>query len=273
MTEFIMLLALGLAIGSFLNACIYRLPRHISLIRPGSSCPKCSKEIKPWDNIPVISYILLLGKCRNCGTSISPRYPLIEMLNALLYMLAVVQFGFGWYLPFILFFISAMILIAFIDIDFQIIPDVVTLPGIIIGIAGASTLVPDPFITPSLSSINLFQTQLPYGYQFIITGLQNSIFGLLLGGGLYYLIAILSRGGMGGGDIKMMAMVGSFMGWKAVLLTTFCGSLAGSLLGIFLMIFRGKGRKTKIPFGPFLAAGSLITLFFGNAILTWYIGS
>ncbi|MCE5311790.1 MAG: prepilin peptidase [Nitrospiraceae bacterium] len=272
MTESILLLIFGLVVGSFLNACIHRIPRDISLVRPASSCPNCGQPIKPWDNIPVVSYLLLRGRCRHCGLRISPRYPLVELLNGLLYLMAGTQFGFGWHLVFVLFFISAMVLIAFIDLDFQIIPDAVTLPGIVIGLAAASFLMPDPFLTPSLSSLNLFETQLPADYRFVITGFMNSLIGLLLGGGLYYLIAVLSRGGMGGGDIKMMAMVGSFMGWKAVLLTTFCGSLAGSLFGIFLMIFKGKGRKTKIPFGPFLAAGSLVTLFFGNAILTWYLG-
>lgn len=270
MIEMILLLIFGLVVGSFLNACIHRIPREISLIRPNSSCPKCSTVIKPWDNIPVISYLLLSGKCRNCGLKISPRYPLVELLNALLFVMAGIQFGIGWHLAFVLIFISAMVLITFVDIDFQIIPDVVTLPGIVIGLIGSAFIMPDPFLTPSFSSFNHLSINSAQN-TIAITGIMNAVYGLLLGGGLYYLIAVLSRGGMGGGDIKLMAMVGSFMGWKAVLLTTFAGSLAGSLFGIFLMAFRGKGRKTKIPFGPFLAAGSLITLFFGNAILTWYL--
>ncbi|MDX9714726.1 MAG: prepilin peptidase [Dissulfurispiraceae bacterium] len=265
-----LLLAFGLAIGSFLNACIYRLPRQISLLRPSSSCPNCSKEIKPWDNVPVLSYILLFGKCRNCGAGISLRYPFVELLNGVLYVMAGSQFGIGWHLGFILFFISAMVLITFIDIDFQIIPDVITLPGIAIGLAGSAFIMPDPFLVSSFRSIDILSSHAGLN-TLAITGIMNAVYGLVLGGGLYYLIAVLSRGGMGGGDIKLMAMVGSFMGWKAVLLTTFAGSLTGSLFGIFLMIFKGKNRKTKIPFGPFLAAGALITLFFGNAILTWYL--
>ncbi len=249
---------LGLIVGSFLNVCIYRLPRNISIIRPSSSCPACNTPIKPWDNIPILSYIFLKGKCRKCGESISIRYPLVELLNGILYWTTFNYFGLGWHLPILFVLVSSMVVITFVDLDFQIIPDVITLPGIIIGLASASFLLPDPFsLQPSALSLS-------------VVGFKNSIAGLFLGGGLFYLIAILSRGGMGGGDIKLMAMVGAFMGWKAVFLTTFIGSLIGSLVGIFLMIVKGKGRKTKIPFGPFLSFGSIITLFFGGEILNWY---
>jgi leader peptidase (prepilin peptidase)/N-methyltransferase len=253
----------GLIVGSFLNVCIYRLPRNMSIIRPSSACPSCATSIKPCDNIPILSYILLKGKCRKCGERISIRYPAVELLNGILYWSVFNFFGFGWHLPFLLAFISSMIVITFIDLDFQIIPDVITIPGIVIGLLSASFLLPDPFI----SFLNHFNTPL-----LTVVGFKNSIVGLFLGGGLFYLIAILSRGGMGGGDIKMMAMVGTFMGWKAVLLTTFIGSLAGSIVGISLMAFKGKGRKTKIPFGPFLAFGAVITLFYGGEILRWYLG-
>lgn len=248
----------GLIVGSFLNVCIYRLPRNMSIIRPSSACPSCNTPIKPWDNIPVLSYIFLRGKCRKCGERISIRYPLIELLNGFFYLAVFQFFGMGWHLPVLFALASAMIVITFIDLDFQVIPDVITLPGIIIGLFSASFLLPDPF---SLQSSAL---SLP------VVGFKNSIIGLLLGGGLFYLIVVLSRGGMGGGDIKMMAMVGAFMGWKAVFLTTFIGSLTGSIVGISLMVFKGKGRKTKIPFGPFLALGSVITLFFGGEIIRWY---
>ncbi len=252
------LFILGLIVGSFLNVCIYRLPRNMSIIKPSSACPACNTPIKPWDNIPVLSYIFLRGKCRKCGEGISIHYPIVELLNAALYWSVLNSFGIGWHLPVLLAFASAMLVITFIDLDFQLIPDVITLPGIIIGLISASFLLPDPFsLQPSALSLS-------------IVGFKNSIIGMLLGGGLFYLIAVLSRGGMGGGDIKMMAMVGAFMGWKAVFLTTFIGSLTGSIVGISLMVFKGKGRKTKIPFGPFLALGSVITLFFGRVILHWY---
>jgi leader peptidase (prepilin peptidase)/N-methyltransferase len=246
-------LVLGLVIGSFLNVCIYRVPRELSIVSPPSSCPKCNSPIKPWDNIPVISYLLLAGKCRKCGERISVRYPSVELLNGLLYVAVIFQFGIGWHTPLLFALVSAMVVITFIDLDFQIIPDAITLPGMIIGLAASHFIMPDPFLKYS---------QL---------GFVNSVIGLLAGGVSFYVIAVLSRGGMGGGDVKMMAMVGSFMGWKGVFLTTLVGSLAGSVIGIGLMVFKGKGRKTKIPFGPFLAAGSLITLFLGRMILNWYL--
>jgi leader peptidase (prepilin peptidase)/N-methyltransferase len=259
----VIVLVFGLIIGSFLNVCIYRLPRDLSVVKPRSACPSCNTAIKAWDNIPVISYILLGGKCRKCGEKISARYPLVEALNGLLYIAVFQFFGIGWHLPFLFAFVSAMVVITFIDLDFQIIPDVITLPGILIGLAAASFVLPDPFSSLNGSSgLNSLS----------VAGFTNSVTGLLTGGGLYYLIAVASRGGMGGGDIKMMAMVGAFTGWKGVLLTTFLGSLTGSIIGIFLMVFKGKGRKTKIPFGPFLALGSLISLFYGGIIVDWYLG-
>ncbi|HXX58924.1 MAG TPA: A24 family peptidase, partial [Thermodesulfovibrionales bacterium] len=181
------------------------------------------------------------------------RYPLVEALNAIFYVIAAWRYGLGWHLPFLCLFCSAMIVIAFIDLDFQIIPDFITLPGVIIGLIAASFVLPDPFARDSL------------------LGLKEGVIGAVSGGVLFYLIAVLSRGGMGGGDIKMMAMVGSFTGWKSVLLTTFAGSLFGSFVGLFLMVFRGKGRKTKVPFGPFLAFGALLTLFFGQELLALYL--
>jgi leader peptidase (prepilin peptidase)/N-methyltransferase len=245
-------LVFGLVIGSFLNVCIYRVPRESSIVSPPSSCPNCKTPIKPWDNIPVVSYLILAGKCRQCGEKISLRYPTVELLNGLMYAAVFYNFGSGWHLPLLFALVSSLIVITFIDLDFQIIPDVITLPGMIIGLAASHFIMRDPFEAYSL------------------LGFVNSVIGLLAGGVTFYLIAILSRGGMGGGDIKMMAMVGSFMGWKGVFLTTLVGSLTGSLIGIALIFFKGKGRKTKIPFGPFLSLGSLVTLFFGRMIVDWY---
>ena len=242
----------GSVIGSFLNVCIYRIPRNFSIIFPASRCPSCNVPIRPQDNIPILSYMILGGKCRGCKAKISFRYPLVELLNAACYVFVSWRFGFGWHTIFACIFCSSLIVITFIDLDFQIIPDRITLPGISIGLLAGSFLMPDPFMRYSL------------------LGFKASFIGFLAGGGLFYAIAVLSRGGMGGGDIKMMAMVGSFMGWKSVLLTTFLGSFTGAVLGIFLMIFKGKGRKTRIPFGPFLALGTLITLFYGQEIFYWY---
>ena len=250
---FFIVFLLGSLIGSFLNVCIYRLPRNLSVIFPSSRCPSCNIPIKAYDNIPLLSFLLLGGRCRYCKTRISLRYPLVEALNALLYVLVLWRFGFGWHMPVLFAFCSAMIVITFIDLDFQIIPDTITLPGIPIGLIAASLVLPDPFDRS------------------LLLGLGGAIIGLFTGGAIFYVIAVLSRGGMGGGDIKMMAMVGSFMGWKSTLLTTFAGSLLGSCVGIFLMVVKGKGRKTKVPFGPFLAAGALISLFCGQEILSLYL--
>lgn len=243
----------GAIIGSFLNVCIYRIPRGLSLIVPSSRCPSCNNQIMPWDNVPILSYLFLRGRCRYCKEKIPFRYPLVEVLNGFMYISVFWRFGWGLHSLTFCILCSALIVITFIDFDFQIIPDRITLVGIPLGLVAGSFLLPDPFMRASA------------------LGYKSSLLGFLLGGGLFYLIAILSKGGMGGGDIKMMAMVGSFMGWKSVLLTMFAGSLTGSVIGIFLMIYKGKGRKSKIPFGPYLALGTLITLFFGQEILLWYM--
>lgn len=243
----------GLAIGSFINVCIYRIPRGISIIIPSSRCPKCNTPIKIIDNIPIISYIHLKGKCRFCKNPIPIRYPLVEFLNASLYVLILSIYGLHIHTLFYFLLISSLILITFIDLDFQIIPDRITLTGIPIGLIAGSFILPDPFL------------------RFAPLGFKASIIGFLIGGTLFLLIAIISKGGMGGGDIKLMSMIGSFMGWKSVLMTTFIGSLTGAIVGIFLIIFKGKGRKTKIPFGPFLSLGAIITLLFGEEILKFYL--
>jgi leader peptidase (prepilin peptidase)/N-methyltransferase len=253
MALYLIVAVFGLIIGSFLNVCIYRIPRNMSIIMPSSRCPACNKPIKAWDNIPVISYILLGGKCGYCKKKISLKYPLVEALNAFLYVALLWRYGPEWYFFLYGALISALIVITFIDLDFQIIPDRITLVGIPVGFLAGSLFLPDPFARAS------------------VLGVKASIIGFLAGGGFFYIVAVLSKGGMGGGDIKLMAMVGALMGWKSVFLTTFLGSLVGSVVGIFLIIFKGKGRKAKIPFGPFLAFGTLITLFFGQEIMTWYL--
>ncbi len=250
---YIIVFLIGSFIGSFLNVCIYRIPRNVSIVSPASRCPSCNTPIKPYDNIPVLSYALLGGKCRICRTPISLRYPLVELLNAVLFVACALRFGFEWQTAVYALLCSALVVITFIDLDFHIIPDVITLPGIALGLIAGSLLLNDPFARDSL------------------LGFRASLIGLLSGGGLFYAIAVASKGGMGGGDIKMMAMVGAFTGWKSIVLTTFLASLTGAVFGIFLMIARGKGRKTKIPFGPFLAFGTLVTLFYGQELLAWYL--
>lgn len=243
----------GSLIGSFLNVCIYRIPRNMSVVWPSSRCTSCDSPVRPWDNIPLISYLFLRGRCRYCKDKISVRYPVVEAINAFLYVSLLWRYGPGWDFLLYCVLVSSLIVITFIDLDYQIIPDRITLVGIPIGLLAGSLLLPDPFLRASA------------------LGYKASVVGFLIGGGFFYLVAVLSRGGMGGGDIKMMAMVGAFLGWKAVLLTTLLGSLSGSIVGLFLMAVKGKGRKYKIPFGPFLALGTLVSLFFGQEILIWYL--
>ncbi len=260
MILYILIFIFGLLIGSFLNVCIYRIPRGLSIIIPSSKCPSCNTPIKPWDNIPIVSYILLGGKCRDCKARISLRYPLVEILNAALYLTVFWRFGFGLHTFVYFVFSSALIVITFIDLDFQIIPDRITLAGIPLGFLAGSFLLPDPFARASL------------------LGIKSSFIGLASGFGLFYIVAlvgsaIFKKEALGGGDIKMMAMVGATMGWKTVILTTFLGSLTGSVFGIMLMVLRDKNRTTKLAFGPFLALGTIITLFYGQEIFTLYMGN
>ena len=250
----------GAIIGSFLNVCIYRIPREESIVRPASRCTSCGRPVRFYDNIPIVSFILLMGRCRYCKTQLSFRYPLIEFLNAALYVLVVLRFGTGspWLLPVYFIFVSALVVIIFIDMDYQIIPDSITLPGIPLAIVLGSTLGIDPFSRNEL------------------LGFKASLIGFLAGGGFFYSVAVLGRAvlkkdAMGGGDIKMMAMIGGLLGWKGVILTTFMGSLFGSIIGIILILLKGREWGSRIPFGPYLALGALISLFWGQDIMRWYL--
>lgn len=253
---------LGAIIGSFLNVCIYRVPKNESIVSPPSRCTSCGRPVRAYDNIPILSYIFLRGKCRDCKAGLSLRYPLIEFLNAVLYVLALRRFGIAspWILAAYFVFVSALIVIFFIDLDHQIIPNSITIPGIPIAIILGSTILPDPFT----------------GHQLL--GPRNSLIGFAAGGGFFYLVAVLGKAvfkkdAMGGGDIKMMAMVGGFLGWKGVILTTFMGSLSGSVVGISLILLKGREWGSRIPFGPYLAAGALISLLWGRDILRWYLNA
>ena len=236
-------ISLGLVIGSFANVCIPRLPLNESVVFPGSHCPACSSAVRPLDNIPVISYIILAGKCRDCATRISPIYPVIEAVTAALLITGFFRFGLSF--DFLVFVVVAptLVIITAIDIEHQIIPDVITLPGIVLGLAvGTYTI-----------------------------GYANSLLGFFLGGGLFYLLAVLSNGGMGGGDIKYIAAAGALLGWQKVLLVIFIGALLGSIIGLFQIAVQKISRKSLIPFGPFLAMGTLITLFYGNSLIQLYL--
>jgi leader peptidase (prepilin peptidase)/N-methyltransferase len=258
--QYIAVFLFGAVVGSFLNVCIYRIPRGLSIIIPSSKCPSCNNPIQPWDNIPILSYILLKGRCRSCNARIPFKYPLVEFLNAILYVIAILRFGpdFSWSLLIYFIFLSSLVVITFIDIEHQIIPDRITLSGIVLALIFGSTVLPDPFSRSEL------------------LGFKASVIGVLLGGGFFYAVgvlgtAVLKKDAMGGGDIKMMAMVGGFLGWKGVILTTFMGSLLGSLVGILLLMIKGKKWGTKIPFGPYLSFGAVLSLLLGQEFLVWYL--
>jgi leader peptidase (prepilin peptidase)/N-methyltransferase len=235
---------LGTIIGSFANVCIYRLPWQQSLLFPGSHCPHCQQAIRPWHNVPLLSYVYLGGRCADCQTTISWRYPLVELLCGLLYVFLYRQFGFSGQSLVLTLLATSLLIVSCIDLEHKIVPDVITLPGILAGLFAS-----------------LFITSV---------GFINAIVGVCLGGGLFFLIAILSRGGMGGGDIKLVAMIGAFLGWQAVLVTIFLGALSGALVGICLMILKKKGRKDPLPFGPFLAIGALMAMVWEHDLVTWY---
>jgi len=247
---YIISIIFGALVGSFLNVCIFRLPKGESIIWPGSHCPHCKNAIKFYDNIPVVSYFLLRGRCRYCKGSISLQYPLVEGITAVSSLFLIIKFGPS--LSYLLYFafVAALIVITVIDLYHQIIPDVISLPGIGMGLL-ASLLIPQ--ITFS-----------------------NSLIGILLGGGSLFIVAtfyqwLFKREGMGGGDIKLLAMIGAFLGWKAVLLTILLSSLIGSVTGILMMVVKGKDFKYAIPFGPFLSLGAVISLFYGEEIVRWYL--
>jgi len=240
----------GAMVGSFLNVCIARLPKEESIVWPGSHCPLCRKPIKFYDNIPLVSYLLLKGKCRQCRGSISLQYPLVEGITALSSLLLIIKFGPSLSYLIYFAFVAALIVITVIDLYHQIIPDVISLPGIGVGLL-ASLIIPQ------------------------ITFL-NSLIGILLGGGSLFLVAtvyrwLFKREGMGGGDVKLLAMIGAFLGWKAVILTILLSSLIGSITGIIIMVSKGKDFKYAIPFGPFLSLGAVIALFYGPSLINWYL--
>ncbi len=241
---------LGLCIGSFMNVCIYRIPILKSIVSPGSTCMSCNQPIRFYDNIPVISYLLLRGRCRNCKTPFSFRYPLIELLSGLFALGAFLRWGMSAESLIYYGFIAVLVVITFIDIDHYIIPDVISLPGIPVGVIAS-------FFLPEMT-------------------FKTSILGVLLGGGILYTVAwtyqfFAHKEGMGGGDIKLLAMIGAFVGWKGVLVTLFIGSIVGTLAGGAVMLYTRSSMKLKIPFGPFLAIGAMVHIFFGEDLIYWYL--
>jgi leader peptidase (prepilin peptidase)/N-methyltransferase len=239
---------LGAVVGSFLNVVIYRLPLGLSLVRPGSRCPSCGAAIRPWQNIPILSYIVLLGRCGNCRARISLRYPLVEALTGALSLGAWLKFGptpaFGVYF----IFLAGLVAVTFIDLDHKIIPDSMSLGGIPLGFAAS-------FVTG--------------------VGWQDSLIGIALGGGSLLSVALAyqfftKREGMGMGDVKLLGAIGAFLGWKSILFTILVSSIAGAVVGLLAMKLQRADRHLEVPFGPFLALGAVVYLFYGPQLIHWY---
>lgn len=250
MIEF-MIFIFGLTIGSFLNVCIYRMPKKESIVLPRSHCTHCNKTIPWYDNVPLLSFILLKGKCRFCKKPISFRYFFIELLTALLLLFTFSQFGLSY--AFVIYgaLICSLIVMSFIDLQIQEIPDEITLPGIVIGLALG-------FVFPGLMRQHTH-----------INGLIYSLLGMLAGGGIVYLTGVLGKiafkkDAMGGGDVKLMAMLGAFLGWELIILTFFLAPFSGSVIGI---IEKLRNKASIIPYGPHLSLAAVIAIFWGREIL------
>ena len=240
---------MGLCIGSFLNVCIYRLPASRSVVHPRSMCTNCDTLIPWYDNIPILSYLLLMGRCRHCRIKFSLRYPIVELLGGLFALGTYMKFGLGFETLIYYLFITTLLVVTFIDIDHRIIPDVITLPGIPICFAAS-------FALPALTY-------------------KEALLGIFIGGGSLFLVAwvysiITKKEGMGGGDIKLLAMMGAIVGWQGVLFTIFVASLVGTLAGFAVMLQSRKGMKLAVPFGPFLSIGAIAYIFFGTQLISWY---
>jgi leader peptidase (prepilin peptidase) / N-methyltransferase len=241
---------LGLAVGSFLNVVIHRLPRGGSVVHPPSRCPGCSYQLRWSDNIPVLSWLFLRGRCRKCGAGISVRYPIVEILTMIVFLLHLWIFGWTVLMGVRVAFACAMIALFAIDLEHQLLPNAITLPGIVAGLI-VSIIVPP--------------------------GVRDAILGTLLGGGVLWAIGeayyrYSGQEGMGGGDVKMLAMVGAFLGWKLVLVTLVLSSVAGSLIGMLVIAIKRGGMKHALPYGTFLALGALAASLAGDRMVAWYLG-
>jgi leader peptidase (prepilin peptidase) / N-methyltransferase len=249
----------GAIVGSFLNVCISRIPNGESVIHPPSHCPKCRAPIPFFHNIPLVSYLLLRGRCCSCGERISFRYFAVELLMAALAVFLLDQFGLGFAFVVGFVFVAALIVISFIDLDVRIVPDVISLPGIVIGLL--------------FSVVGHYLISDPSG---VVPTPLGALIGVLVGGGFLLAVAWIYEKftgveGMGGGDIKLLAMIGAFLGWPSIPLTLFFSSLGGSVIGLTIMLVKGVDRRYALPFAPFLCLGALVYLFFGREIIDFYV--
>jgi leader peptidase (prepilin peptidase)/N-methyltransferase len=264
--------ALGLVVGSFLNVCILRIPAGESIVRPASHCPKCGKAIAPYDNVPVLSWLWLRGRCRNCRASISPLYPAVELLTGILFAACELAFGFQLAALKWAMFCALLIVLAITDLRERMLPDKVNLSGALIGLACSFALpVGDGSSLWVASRLFAFPPPAPF------LSLGDALLGAAAGAGILWVFAegyfrLRGREGMGLGDVKMMAMAGTFLGPKAAVLTIMAGALLGSVLGAAFMLFRRTGSEYELPFGTFLAAAGLLVVFYGPPVLSWYFG-
>lgn len=248
----ILIFTYGLLIGSFLNVCIYRIPREENIAFPSSHCPNCNTSLKWYDNIPLFSYISLKGKCRYCDTSISSQYPMIELFNSIIYLLLFYKLDLSIDFIFYALISSTLIVVTMIDLKKMIIPDSLVVTLLVLSILHKAT--------------NYIINKTPIR-------IIDSIGGLLISGGIFLIIVILSKGGMGGGDVTLIGALGFIVGIKYIILTIFLSFVLGGLISVFLLATKLKTRKDPVPFGPFIVLGFMITLFWGEMLIEWYMGS
>lgn len=246
----ILIFLYGILIGSFLNVCIYRIPRGESIIFPSSHCPNCKTNLKWYDLVPVISFIIYRGKCRYCKGEISLQYLFVELFNPIIYLVLFYKFNFSIDFIFYTFIFSILIIIMMIDLKEMIIQDNLVIRIFILS------------IIYKLSNYILYKVPI---------NLIDSIGGLMLSGGIFILIILISQGGMGGGDVTLIGALGFILGVKYIILTIFLSFILGAIISIFLLITKIKGRKDPIPFGPFIILGFIITLFWGEVLINWYV--
>ena len=261
-------------IGSFLNVVIHRLPREQSIVFPNSTCPRCHAKIKAYDNVPILSFLLLRGQCRSCGARISPRYPAVEALTALLFAAVTWHDGVSFILAFDLAFTASIVALLFIDAEHMILPNAITYPGIIFALITRAVV---PYVAgPSFfDDLPYLISVFPPAWPVSLVSLVGAAIGALAGGGSLWLMGFLwekLRGveAMGFGDVKMMFMVGAYLGWRLTILTILIGAFTGSLAGIAVMIKRGRNLQMMLPFGIFLGVGSIVSLLVGSRIIQWY---
>ena len=260
----------GLIIGSFLNVCIVRIPQRKSIVLPASACTKCGAPIKPYDNIPVVSFLLLGGKCRACKVKISPIYPLVELLTGLLFTGCYLAFGLSMEAVKWAFFSAILIVLVFTDLRERILPDVVNYTGLALGLALSFFTKPTDGTALWIAN-RIFDFPPPEP----VLSFVDAILGALVGSGILYLVGeayfkLRGREGMGFGDVKMMLMAGAFLGVKRTLLTILAGSILGSVLGILFILVQRKRTDYELPFGTFLGMAAVLVMFFGTPVVNWY---